>query len=82
MAKVKSIILLAALFLTANVFPGSQWTAMVAKQASPDALAAELYRQSGRNRSPFFQTRSRARVDQYFEKQLESSTQISFRDNR
>jgi len=70
MAKVKSIILLAALFLTANVSPGSQSTAKVAKQASPDALVAELYRQTGRNRSPFFQTRSRARVDQYFEKQL------------
>jgi len=31
---------------------------------------AELYRQSARKRSPFFQTRSRALVNQYFEKDL------------
>jgi hypothetical protein len=31
---------------------------------------AELYRQSARNHSPFFQTRSRALVNKYFEKHL------------
>jgi hypothetical protein len=66
----KSIILVAALFLTASFSPGAQSTAKVAKQTSPDALVAELYRQSGRNRSPFFQTRSRALVGRYFEKRL------------
>ena len=46
MAMVKSIILLAALFLSANISPGSQATPKFAKEASPDALVAELYRQS------------------------------------
>jgi hypothetical protein len=37
--------------------------------APPDAVVAALYRQHKRQ-SPFFQTRSRALVDRYFEKQL------------
>ena len=33
---------------------------------SPDALVADLYKQHDAKRSPFFQTKSRARVDKYF----------------
>lgn len=65
----KSIVLLAALFLTAN-FAGAKPAAKSAIQTSPEALVAELYRQSARNRSPFFQTRNRALVNKYFEKVL------------
>ncbi len=37
---------------------------------APNALVADLYRQHNLKRSPFFQTRSRARVDHYFTKRL------------
>ncbi|MDQ2922077.1 MAG: hypothetical protein M3R52_10775 [Acidobacteriota bacterium] len=50
----KSIILVAALFLTANFSPGAQSSAKVVRQTSPDALVAELYRQSGKDGSPLF----------------------------
>lgn len=65
----KSIPLLAVLFLTAN-FSGASAATKVARQTSPSALVAELYRESARKRSPFFQTRSRALVNKYFEKRL------------
>src|SRR4026207_34185 len=65
----KSVLLLAVLLLTAN-FAGAKPVAKSAKQTSPRDLVAELYRQSARKRSPFFQTRSRALVNKYFEKDL------------
>lgn len=37
---------------------------------TPSALVADLYRQHDAKRSPFFQTKSRARVDKYFTKGL------------
>src|SRR5437868_7623527 len=37
---------------------------------SPDALVADLYREHNRKHSPFFQTRSRALLYKYFEKNL------------
>jgi Protein of unknown function (DUF3828) len=40
------------------------------KPMSPNALVANLYREHNLKRSPFFQTRSRARVDRYFTKRL------------
>ena len=64
----KSTILFAALLLGLN-----QWAysaAKVTKQTSPDALDAELYRQSSRNHSPFFQTKNRILLDKYFERHL------------
>ena len=64
----KSTLLLAALLLGSNQWAHS--AAKVTKQTSPDALVTELYRQSGRKHSPFFQTKSRALVDKYFEKHL------------
>jgi hypothetical protein len=40
------------------------------RPVSPDALVADLYRQHNRKHSPFFQTRSRALVNRYFNKAL------------
>lgn len=37
---------------------------------SPEAFVSDLYRQHDAERSPFFQTEDRARVDEYFEKSL------------
>ena len=37
---------------------------------SPEAFVRELYREHDAERSPFFQTEDRARVDKYFEKAL------------
>jgi len=37
---------------------------------SPEALVADLYRAEKEKRSPFFQTRSRALLNKYFEKDL------------
>ena len=64
----KSTILVAALLLCSNQWAHS--AAKVTKQTSPDALVTELYRQSGRNHSPFFQTKNRTLLDKYFEKHL------------
>jgi hypothetical protein len=64
----KSTILVTVLLLGSNQWAHS--TAKVTKQKSPDALVTELYRQSGRNRSPFFQTKNRTLLDRYFEKHL------------
>jgi hypothetical protein len=41
----------------------------VTKKPSPDAVVANLYKQH-KKRSPFFQTRSRALLDEFFEKNL------------
>ena len=41
----------------------------VTKKTSPDAVVANLYKQH-KKRSPFFQTRSRALLDEFFEKNL------------
>jgi hypothetical protein len=56
------------LMLCAATLAPAQPTA--AKPKSPDALVADLYKAHNAKRSPFFQTRSRARVYQYFEKDL------------
>jgi hypothetical protein len=66
----KSIILVAAIFLTAGHSAGAQSAVKTVRPTSPDAMVTELYRQSGKNRSPFFQTRSRALVDKYFDRRL------------
>src|SRR5438128_2133610 len=42
---------------------------IVTKKISPDAVVANLYKQH-KKRSPFFQTRSRALLDEFFEKNL------------
>lgn len=38
--------------------------------SAPDAFVSELYKQHDSDRSPFFQTQDRARVDKYFDKTL------------
>ena len=43
---------------------------VAAKSLSPNALVASLYQAHNHKRGPFFQTRSRARLYQYFEKDL------------
>jgi hypothetical protein len=48
----------------------SQAASPVAAQTAPDALVAELYKEHEARRSPFFQTKDRALVDKYFEKNL------------
>ena len=40
------------------------------KRIAPDTLVANLYKAHNAKRSPFFQTRSRARIYQYFERDL------------
>src|ERR1043166_2539098 len=68
MKNVKLFGLVTLLMLCAATFATAQTTA--AKPKSPEALVADLYRAHNAKRSPFFQTRSRARVYQYFEKDL------------
>ena len=65
MKKSKLMGSIALLILSAASIAGAQNSA--AKPKSPDALVAALYKAKP---SPFFQTRSRARVNQYFEKDL------------
>jgi len=40
------------------------------RRLSPNELVADLYKQHNRKHGPFFQTRSRALLDKYFEKSL------------
>ncbi len=65
MKNLKLVGFIALLILSAASIAGAQTT--TAKPKSPDALVAALYKAKP---SPFFQTRSRARVNQYFEKDL------------
>jgi hypothetical protein len=70
MKPAKPILFIALLFLTAN-FPFSAYGQTTSiTRLSPNALVADLYRQHNRKRSPFFQTRSRALLDKYFDKSL------------
>jgi hypothetical protein len=68
MRKVKLFGLVTLLMLCAATLAPAQTPA--AKPKSPEALVADLYKAHNAKRSPFFQTRSRARVLQYFEKDL------------
>jgi len=65
----KSLTLVTILFLTVT-FSSAQNPTKLAKRISPDALVADLYRESSKDRSPFFQTKNRALVDKYFQKNL------------
>lgn len=77
----KSYLFLLSLLLTATIGCGAEKQAATpAKPAAPasppvvtpapEALVAKLYEQHGSEGSPFFQTRSRPLVDQYFESTL------------
>src|SRR5216683_5283624 len=70
MKTVKSITLLASLFLVASFSSAVHGQSKPGARMSPDGLVADLYRQHNRKRSPFFQTRSRALLYKYFEKGL------------
>jgi len=67
MKATKLVLLTLVVFSTINI--SSELRAQK-RSVSPDALVADLYRQHNRKRSPFFQTRSRALVNKYFNKTL------------
>jgi hypothetical protein len=67
---IQSVLILVALFLCTGFSSAAQKRSGISGRTSPDALVAELYRQSERNHSPFFQTRNRALLDKYFVKDL------------
>ena len=72
MKSLKATLFIGVLFLAASfssVLP-TAYGQVSAKRLSPNALVADLYRQHDRKRSPFFQTRSRALLYKYFEKDL------------
>ena len=62
----RSLTLITVLFLCSF----SSLHAQTARVTSPDALVRELYRVHNQKHSPFFQTRSRALLYKYFEKNL------------
>lgn len=70
---VKPFLFIAVLSLATTVL--STFSAIAYGQAgsmrlAPSALVADLYRVHDRKHSPFFQTKSRALLDKYFEKSL------------
>src|SRR4051812_15661644 len=67
--KKTNLIILAMMILAALPVLGLAQTSSV-KRLAPEALIADLYKVHNAKRSPFFQTRSRARVDKYFVKDL------------
>src|SRR5206468_7220680 len=69
MMRIVFIILLAATCWSAAAAVGFGQSA-TGKQVSPDALVKDLYRAHDQKRGPFFQTKSRALLDKYFEKTL------------
>ena len=64
--RVKGILLAGAFLIAACTALSAQPSAA----SSPDGLVKDLYRVHKQKHSPFFQTRSRALVDKYFEKSL------------
>jgi len=67
---VKPILFATVLFLAAASFSPVFGQRAGVNRLSPNALVADLYRVHNRKHSPFFQTRSRALLDKYFEKDL------------
>src|SRR6266403_5247617 len=63
----RSLVLVAALIVCAQFISVHGQTS---RPSSPDALVRDLYRVHNQKHSPFFQTRSRALLDKYFEKSL------------
>ena len=63
----RSLVLAAALIACAQFIAVHGQTS---RTASPDALVRDLYRVHNQKHSPFFQTRSRALLYKYFEKNL------------
>jgi hypothetical protein len=67
---VKPVLFIALLFLPASFCGTVYGQPSAGNRLSPNALVADLYREHDRKHSPFFQTRSRALLDKYFEKSL------------
>src|SRR5712671_2918804 len=70
MKSARPILFIALLFLTTNFSFSAYSQTTSSNRLSPNALVADLYRVHNRKRSPFFQTRSQALLDKYFEKGL------------
>jgi hypothetical protein len=74
MKRVKPVLFGAVLLLAVSFFPivyGPVYGQRAAiNRLSPNALVADLYRVHNQKHSPFFQTRSRALLYKYFEKDL------------
>jgi hypothetical protein len=70
MRSVKAILFSAMLLLAASSSLTVYGQAAASIRLSPNALVADLYRVHNAKHSPFFQTRSRALLYEYFEKSL------------
>src|SRR4051794_455746 len=72
--KMKSLKLIATLLvcLCATAGWAIQAQSTSGTVTTPEALVSNLYRVQKQNRGPFFQTRSRALINKYFEKDLAS----------
>jgi hypothetical protein len=58
------------LFAVGLMIVGCATLSAQTRVSSPDSLVKDLYRVHNQKHSPFFQTRSRALLDKYFEKNL------------
>src|SRR5437660_7490022 len=67
---IKPILFIAAIFFGVSVSPALRGQSRLTNRMSPNTLVADLYRQHERKHSLFFQTRSRALLYKYFEKNL------------
>ena len=67
--KISKLILVVVVMLAASGFSAARQRSKSLKPMSPRALVVDLYRQH-KQRSPFFQTRSRALLDKYFGTEL------------
>jgi hypothetical protein len=65
----RSILIIAAIMI-ATMMSQLLYAQPTNRRMSPNELVADLYKQHDRKHSPFFQTRSRASLDKYFEKSL------------
>ncbi|MEP6743635.1 MAG: hypothetical protein ABJB61_14140 [bacterium] len=65
----KSILIMALIIGTLYAVPAAQRRSSATKRLSPEQLVVDLYRQH-KKQSPFFQNKSRALVDRYFDTEL------------
>jgi Protein of unknown function (DUF3828) len=70
MRKVTSFVVTIVLLCSLGMLAAGQDRAGAKAQTTPEALVAALYKAHDRNQSPFFQTKSRALIDRYFERSL------------
>jgi hypothetical protein len=70
MRTVTSLAVTIVLLCSLGILAAGQGGASANAQTGPEALVAALYKAHDRNQSPFFQTKSRALIDQYFEPSL------------